>query len=111
MAQTAGFRFTDNSSLVGQCLSTVQSACTNLSGSYNSATGQCYKSGVGYLYIQPCLIGTVDSCPTCSTSSDSLGVNSIDSALLSYMFGSAVLFWSIGLGIGLIIAQIRKTRI
>lgn len=110
MAQTAGIRYyaatIDN---YGECLTTASSACLSATGNVFGNYG-CFYSG-NKRDPFPCLIGTLDECPTCSTSSDSLGVNSIDSALLSYMFGSAVLFWSIGLGIGLIIAQIRKTRI
>jgi hypothetical protein len=107
MAQYAGINYSTNAA---NCRISNSEACT-VSGYIYSATYNCYTSGGSYKIPTACMIGTVDPCPTCSTSSDSLGVNSIDPALLSYMFGSAVLFWSIGLGIGLIIAQIRKTRV
>jgi hypothetical protein len=42
---------------------------------------------------------------------DVLGIASIDTEVLSYMFGAGLLFWCIGLGLGLMLATIRKTRL
>ena len=108
MAQVAGIYYGTNSE---NCREVNATACTAAGYTY-TATYNCYTSGGAFKTPTACLIGTVDPCPTCSTSSgDALGVNSIDSVLLSYMFGSAVFFWCIGLGVGLIIAQVRKLRI
>lgn len=109
MAQVAGIYYGTNTA---NCREVNATACKTAGYTY-SASYNCYSSDWAYQLPKACLIGTVDPCPTCSTSSvpADLGISSIDSALLAYMFGSALLFWGVGIGLGLMISTIRKTRL
>lgn len=115
MAQEAGIRYygatVDN---YGQCLTTASSACLSATGNTFGNYG-CFNTG-NKRDPFPCLIGEVDPCPTCETGGGSTvsvdwSLTSLDSGTTAYIFGGAVFLWATGLGIGLIISVIRRTRI
>ena len=111
MAQEAGIRYygatVDN---YGQCLTTASSACLSATGNTFGNYG-CYNTG-NKRDPFPCLIGEVDPCPV-NTSSVAVdwSINSLEVSTVAYLFTGSLLMWVVGLGIGLLIAQVRKTRI
>lgn len=113
MAQTAGINYSSNAA---NCRAINSEACTAAGYTY-SYSYNCYSSGGAYQRPTACLIGTVDPCPTCpttgsgSTVSVDWSLTSLDSGTTAYIFGGAVFLWATGLGIGLIISVIRRTRI
>lgn len=59
------------------------------------------------MICQPLQDGSIQ-CP--DLPADVFGLSSVDAELLQFMLGAGFLFWSVGLGLGLLIAMIRKTR-
>lgn len=92
----SGFATTD-------CKTTTEEACSAAGGSHHVGQGSVYCDHLGTNQ-------SYGSLATCTVAPDTLGLNSVDPALLAYMFGSVLLFWVIGLGFGLVAAQLRKAR-
>ncbi len=108
MAQVAGIYYGTNTA---NCRELNSTACTTAGYNY-SATYNCYNSGGSYQLPKACLIGTVDPCPTSSSSvAVDWSINSLEVSTVAYLFTGSLLMWVVGLGIGLLIAQVRKTRI
>ncbi|MDD5392815.1 MAG: hypothetical protein PHE17_07325 [Thiothrix sp.] len=85
-----------------ECKGTPEAACSAASGSYHVGQGNVYCT-----MPENNAYGTLSTCPVAP---DPLGLNTVDPSLLAYMFGSVLLFWVIGLGFGLVAAQLRKAR-
>ena len=109
MAQTAGVKY-GTGGIYGSCNAVVSTACTTWSGTWNASYGTCTKGSTYYTPVT-CLIGTVDPCPTSDSVAVDWSVNSLDLATVSFIFGGSLLLWVVGLGLGLLIAQVRKTRV
>lgn len=99
MAQTAGIQYGS-----GACSATASTACS--SAGYVWASNTCLYSGKSQSPIA-CLIGQPDSGQlTIDWSIDTLNTQTV-----AYLFGGALFLWVTGIGIGMIISVIRRTRI
>lgn len=91
------------------CKETAELACNAIPGAA-WYLGSCYPGDAAPLTPQPCIFSEGSS-GSGSSVSVNWEINSLNFSTVSYIFTGLLLLWATGLGIGLLISNVRKTRV